>query len=80
MSGKEMRVSPGAEVGEREKGRGVKDGEELIVAVMDNEEKKETRPYTRLLLSRAVGRGNNDLGKGSHDWGRGMLKHKLSNP
>ena len=43
MSGKEMRVSPGAEVGEREKGRGVKDGEELIVAVMDNEEKKEKK-------------------------------------
>ena len=32
---------------------------------------KETRPYTRLLLSRAVGRGNNDLGRGNNDLGRG---------
>ena len=52
---------------------------------MSNIEK--TRRYTRLLLSRAVRRGNNDLGRGSndlrrgsHDLGRGMLKHKLSNP
>ena len=41
---------------------------------------RQTRPYTRLLLSRAVGRGNNDLGRGSHDLGRGMLKYKLPNP
>ena len=45
-----------------------------------------TRQYTRLLLSRAVGRGNNDLGRGSndlgrgsHDLGSGMLIYKLSN-
>ena len=42
--------------------------------------KSTFRPYTRLLLSRAVGGGNNDLGRGSHDLGRGMLKYKLSNP
>ena len=39
-----------------------------------------TRPYTRLLLLRAVGRGSNDLGRDSHDLGRGMLKYKLSSP
>ena len=48
---------------------------------------QKTRPYTRLLLSQAVGRGSNDLGRGSNDLGRGsndlgrgMLKYKLSKP
>ena len=45
----------------------------------------KTRPYSRLLLSRAVGRcsndlgrDSNDLGRGSYDLGRGMLKYKFS--
>ena len=43
-------------------------------------DQNKTRPYTRLLLSRAVGRGSNDFGRGRNDLGRGMLKYKLSNP
>ena len=45
------------------------------------------RPYTQLLLLRAVGGGSNDLGRdsndlgrGGHDLDRGMLKYKHSNP